>query len=143
MLLNIRGSRRCGQGHSRERAWYAASQSRYQECVPECPSAPGRSLVDRHALEGVTLDAALPFGLHSAPKIFTALADAAEWIIQREGVEFIIHYLNDFLLMGRPESDNCRVALDKLLGVFRRLGFPVAPDKLEGPTTRLVFQAGY
>ena len=90
-------------------------------------------------MESLFVDAALPFGLRSAPKIFTALADAAEWIIQREGVEFIIHYLDDFLLMGHPDSDDCRVALEKLLGVFRRLGFPVAPDKLEGPITRLVF----
>ena len=36
------------------------------------------------------IDTALPFGLQSAPKIFTALADAAEW---QAGVNFILHYL--------------------------------------------------
>ena len=51
------------------------------------------------------VDTALPFGLHSAPKIFTAIADAVEWIAQQEGVEFIIHYLDDFLVIGAP--DNC------------------------------------
>ena len=89
--------------------------------------------------ESLFVDAALPFGLRSAPKIFTAVADAAEWIVRREGVDFIIHYLDDFLLMGPPGSEECSSALEKLLGVFRRLGLPVAPDKLEGPTTRLVF----
>ena len=41
--------------------------------------------------------------------------------------------------MGRPGSDECGVALKKLLGIFHQLGFPVAPDRLEGPTTTLVF----
>ena len=31
---------------------------------------------------GVFIDTALPFGLRSAPKSFTAVADAAEWILQ-------------------------------------------------------------
>ena len=71
--------------------------------------------------EPLFVDAALPFGLRSAPKIFTALADAAEWIIRREGVNFIIHCLDDFLLMGPPGSEECSSALEKLLDVFRRL----------------------
>ena len=85
------------------------------------------------------MDAALPFDLRSAPKIFTALADAAEWMVRREGVELIIHYLDDFLLIGRPGTEECTIALETLLGVFHKPGLPVAPDKLEGTTSRLVF----
>ncbi len=48
----------------------------------------------------VFVDATLPFGLRSAPKLFTAATDALEWIIRREGVESILHYLDDFLLIG-------------------------------------------
>ncbi len=44
----------------------------------------------------VFTDSALPFGLRSAPKKFTALADAVEWIARQEGVELIMHYLDDF-----------------------------------------------
>ena len=91
--------------------------------------------------DSLFVDAALPFDLRSAPKIFTALADAAEWMVRREGVELIIHYLGDFLLMGRPVTEECTVALETLLGVFHKPGLPVAPDKLEGPTFRLVFLA--
>ena len=58
--------------------------------------------------EVLFVDAALPFGLRSAPKIFTALADAAEWMVRQEGVDFIIHYLDDFLLMGSPGSESVR-----------------------------------
>ena len=32
------------------------------------------------------IDTALPFGLRSAPKIFTAITNAVEWIIRQEGV---------------------------------------------------------
>ena len=56
--------------------------------------------------ESLFVDAALPFGLRSAPKIFTAVADAAEWIVRREGVDFIIHYLDDFLLMAPLDQRN-------------------------------------
>ena len=31
------------------------------------------------------VDVALPFGLHSAPKIFNAVADTVEWILKQEG----------------------------------------------------------
>ena len=85
------------------------------------------------------VDMALPFRLRSAPKIFTAMADAAQWITQQEGVNFIIHYLDDFLVVGAPESNECAMALATVLKVFERLGLPVAPNKLEGPWTRLTF----
>ena len=48
------------------------------------------------------IDAALPFGLRSAPKIFKAVADAVTWIIRQQGLRFVIHYLDDFLLIGPP-----------------------------------------
>ena len=47
----------------------------------------------------VFVNTALPFGLRSAPKIFTAIADTAEWIVKQQGVEFVIHYLHDFLVV--------------------------------------------
>ena len=49
----------------------------------------------------------LRFGLRSAPKIFTAIADVAEWVIKQEGVHFVIHYLDDFLLVGASASPEC------------------------------------
>ena len=90
--------------------------------------------------ETLFVDTALPFGLRSAPKIFTtAIADAVEWISREEGVQFVIHYLDDFLVLGAPDTNECETAVQKLMDVFSRLGLPVATDKLEGPTTRLVF----
>ena len=85
------------------------------------------------------IDTALPFRLRSAPKIFTALADAAEWILRRAGVNFILHYLDDFLIIGAPNSPECQSALRIVMETFARLGFPIAVNKLEGPTTCLDF----
>ena len=46
--------------------------------------------------DSLFIDAALPFGLRSAPKIFTALANRAEWMVRQQGVEFVILYLDNF-----------------------------------------------
>jgi len=67
-----------------------------------------------------------------APKIFTAIVDAAEWIIRQERVKSVIHYLDNFLVIGGPASPKCAVALDTLSGVFASLGLPVANEKFEG-----------
>ena len=45
----------------------------------------------------VFVEAALPFGLHSAPKIFNALADGVEWIAKQQGAGDLWHYLDDFI----------------------------------------------
>ena len=47
---------------------------------------------------------ALTFGLLLAPKIFTALADTAEWVVTQQGVEFVINYLDDFLVITAAEE---------------------------------------
>ena len=84
------------------------------------------------------IDIALPFWLRSAPKIFSAIADALEWQVRREGVQAVLHYLDDFLLVEASLANGME-ALHKLLSVFARMKVPVAPEKLEGPATRLKF----
>ena len=84
------------------------------------------------------MDTALPFGIRSAPIIFTALADALEWVVKSEGVTSILHYLDDYLLVDKTEKC-CQEALKTLLRVYGELRVPVAPEKLEGPLPRLTF----
>ena len=55
------------------------------------------------------------------------------------GVSEMFHYLGAFLVVGAPESLECAEHLTTLLTVFNDLNVPVAPEKLEGPATRLVF----
>ena len=64
------------------------------------------------------IDTAFPFRLQSAPKIFTALADAAVWIIGCARVALTIHYLDDFLATGTPTTSECPVALGVVMDIF-------------------------
>ena len=85
------------------------------------------------------VDTVLPFGLRSAPKIFNAVADALQWIVKQKGVAYVEHYLDDFITVGAPDSDECADNLSTLLHSCSMLGMPVAPDKTEAPTPIIVF----
>lgn len=85
----------------------------------------------------VYVDCALPFGLRSAPKIFTALADALLWMMGSHGVREALHYLDDYLILAPRDSDKCNLALHTSLQLCKRLGVPIAPQKVEGPATKL------
>ena len=84
-------------------------------------------------------DGSLPFGLRSAPKIFSAVADALQWVMLDSGVSIVDHYLDDFVTMGTPGSSECRRNLERILAVCADLGVPLAMDKLEGPAQCLTF----
>ena len=83
---------------------------------------------DDHHLLGIRwgtdvfIDTALPFGLRSAPKIFSAVADALAWILHSRGVRHQLHYLDDFLLLGPPESLECAQSLQLTLSICEELG---------------------
>ena len=80
------------------------------------------------------VDMVLPFGLHSVPFIFTAIADLVAWIlIHNYGVDFLRHYLDDFLTLGSPASPICHSNLQTCVQLCKKLGLPLHPDKLEGP----------
>ena len=80
----------------------------------------------RYRRGGCSLIQPLLFGLWSAPKIFNAVADAVGWILRNQGVSFVMHYFNDFLLVGQPALTECDAALATSLQVFEQLGLPVA-----------------
>lgn len=90
--------------------------------------------------QGTTyVDKSLPFGLRSAPKIFNAVADLLTWVLHADGIQFLIHYLDDFLLMGPPRSQLALSMRSQAESTFDRLGVPVAHHKTEGPTSVLTF----
>ena len=99
---------------------------------------------DQHLLairwnDQVYIDRNLPFGLRSAPKLFTAFADVVAWAIHCCGVRYILHYLDDFLIMGAPNSSEATIAASKAMEFFSATGIPVADHKTEGPATSLTF----
>ena len=70
------------------------------------------------------VDASLPFGLRSAPTIFAAVADALEWIFCDHGVEDVRHYLDDFITVGPPGSEDCRRNISTMAELCKQLGGP-------------------
>ncbi len=84
------------------------------------------------------IDGMLPFGLRSAPKIFKAIADALEWCTRQAGVEEVFHYLDDYIVLGPPDSDLCQWCLDTLERICTWLGIPLTPEKKDGPTWRII-----
>lgn len=99
---------------------------------------------DQHLLaiswEGkIYVDRALPFGLRSAPKIFSAVADMITWALHCAGINNQIHYLDDFLFMGAPDTEEGAQALAIAQEVLQHLGVPVAAHKTEGPSTLVAF----
>ena len=68
--------------------------------------------LDHHLLAmewkgGIYINTCLPFGLRSAPKLFNLMADFLEWILQEQGVTNLLHYLDDYLTLGHPSSQEC------------------------------------
>ena len=79
--------------------------------------------------DNIYIDPMLPFGLRSVPKIFNAIADAFQWIVEQQGVQQVLHYLDDFIVIGPPETTTCREDLHTLLRTASKLGVPIAHHK--------------
>ena len=78
----------------------------------------------------------LPFGLRSAQRIFTAVADALEWVARQWGVSEINHYLDDFITLGPHATTDCQ---NIIIQTCTDLGISLALEKLEGPMMCLTF----
>ena len=87
----------------------------------------------------VLVDGTLPFGLRSAPLLFSALGDTIQWVAEQEGTSWLRHYLDDFVTVGAEGTTECQQNLDTLKRLCDRLGVPLAEDKGEGPTQVITF----
>ena len=105
--------------------------------IPVHPS--DRPLLGMSFQQQVYIDASLPFGLRSAPKIFNSLADALLWILLQHGVTHLLHYLDDYITMGQAGTAQCQANCDIIHGICELLGVPLAEDKCEGPHTLLEY----
>ena len=85
-------------------------------------------------------DKVLPFGLRSAPYIFNCLADSVTWILRNNyGVNHLYHYLDDFVTLGAPNTEECHHNLRQIQHLFSQLNVPIAEEKLEGPSSTITF----
>ena len=69
------------------------------------------------------VDRMLPFGLRSAPKIFSAVADALQWMLFQRGISNLLHYLDDFIFVA-ASMDQAVSHKSILVDSFQRLGVP-------------------
>ena len=86
------------------------------------------------------MDTCLPFGLRSAPYLFNCLSEAIHWILVNwYGVRHLLHYLDDFLTTGPPDSPICSNNLNSMLSVCECIDAPIKSSKTEGPSTTITF----
>ena len=57
------------------------------------------------------VDTCLPFGLRSAPCLFNRFAATLHWILVTNYQVEAIHYLDDFLIVGAADSDQCAASV--------------------------------
>ena len=67
-------------------------------------------------------------------RFFTAVADALEWCLRQSGVTHTDHYLDDYITMGAPATNECQYNLSLILDKCETLGVPIVPEKLVGPS---------
>ena len=111
--------------------------SRAYRNVPVHPE--DRSLLGMEWEGQVYVDGTLPFGLRSAPLLFTALGDAVQWRVERNGVVWLSHYIDDFVTVGAPETGECGRILGILKETCERWGLPLDKEKEDGPATAITF----
>jgi hypothetical protein len=74
----------------------------------------------------------ISFGVHPGPSLFEHFATAVEAIIRSRGVAHCPHYLDDSLLISKPED--AEREYKTTLGVFSDLKIPLSEDKLSPPS---------
>ena len=80
-------------------------------------------------------DTVLPFGCRSSPKLFNYFADALQYIMKENGASTCEHYLDDYITVGKPDSDECAKNLQTMLDTCEKTGFNVNCEKVTHPAT--------
>jgi hypothetical protein len=79
----------------------------------------------------------LPFGLKPSPGIFEIFASAINIFGLEDGVKFLLHYLDDFILITNKERGHREY--ETVLSTFKKLGVELAVEKLSTPCSSLEF----
>ena len=96
--------------------------------------ATGLVTQDQHLLGfngKMQIDKVLLFGLKLALMIFSAVADAVQWILGNNRIQKGLHYLDDIILVAKSLNLAERQK-DILLSVFRKLNILMEESILEG-----------
>ena len=81
----------------------------------------------------------LCLGLRSAPRLFSDLAAALNYICIANGVKgHLINYLDDFLILSDTRAE-CEASLSVVIDCASKCGLHVKPSKTEAPCKKLTF----
>ena len=85
-------------------------------------------------------DKCIPFGLRSSPFLFNTVAVALEYVIRVHlGNPSVIHYLDDFLFAGPPDSAECERTLNGAELLCDYLGIETKRAKRTLPSSCITF----
>ena len=85
-------------------------------------------------------DKCMPMGCSISFVTFKHFSTSLKYCARRvAGTRNILHYLDDFLFVGRLDSLECVRVLCSFGIVCKDFGVPIAQDKTEGPTTGITF----
>lgn len=85
-------------------------------------------------------DTCLTMGCTSSCAIFDRFSSGLKWIAQNKlGISFILHILDDFLILGPANSEACLTNLNKFLSLCDTVGVPIKSEKTELPSTIMTF----
>ena len=101
---------------------------------------------DDHALLGMTFrdqfyyDTCLPMGASSSCAIFEKFSSSLEWIANSHlNIPYIVHILDDFLIIGPPNSSQCFDNLKMFLAFCKYVGIPIKEEKTVYPCKIITF----
>ena len=86
----------------------------------------------------IIYDTRLMFGARQAPQIFNELSQAVKRIMNFRGLQRIVCYLDDFLILGDSRQIVSKWTLE-LITLLRYLGFSINYNKVMGPAQSLEF----
>ena len=86
------------------------------------------------------VDMDLLFGMQSSGGIFNHFANLVCWLINHKyGIPNLIHYSDDFFLVSAQNPALAKTELATVRQAFKDLGIPLADDKIEGPSTEMIY----
>ena len=59
--------------------------------------------------------------------------------MRRKGVRLLFHYIDDFITIGAPDSEECAHNVATMNAVCNETCIPIEQEKNEGPATRITF----
>ncbi len=82
----------------------------------------------------------LPQGCSISCKYFEEFATFIQWRVQIEsGLNSISHFLDDYIMVGSRNTNNCQKLISTFNSVCARLGVPIAVNKCTSPDTRMEY----